>query len=396
MKLFIITCLSLSVLISQVLALGTRIADQNSAATARGNAFVATADNPSAIYYNPAGITQLDGTQILLGAYVIDLKTQYTSAAGATTETDNDPQAVPRIFITQKFSDERFVAGFGFYSPFGLSNEYPDDAPFRTIGKKGSIQYLTFAPVFAAKITRNLSFAGSIQYNHATAELSQGIFVPGDESTFKGDDGALSVKLGLLWQPTPQHSFGITWQSESKLKFSGGFENRPYASRIDAEAEFLFPQSVAIGYSWRPTPAWNFEINYDWTDWDALNDVLLTTANGAIIPLAFNWQSSAFYEFGATHYFASGWSASLGYIYSENSVPETNFSPIVPDSERHIFSTGLGYKTDAWNVNIAYQYAYGPERTISNSVSPSLIGETANGTYEFNSHAISIDVGIAF
>src|SRR5207302_10244043 len=52
-------------------ALGIRIPDQNPEATARGDAFAATADNPSAIYYNPAGITQLDGTRALLGAYAI-------------------------------------------------------------------------------------------------------------------------------------------------------------------------------------------------------------------------------------------------------------------------------------------------------------------------------------
>jgi long-chain fatty acid transport protein len=42
--------------------LGFRIADQNAEATARGNAFTATADNPSAVFYNPAGITELSGT----------------------------------------------------------------------------------------------------------------------------------------------------------------------------------------------------------------------------------------------------------------------------------------------------------------------------------------------
>lgn len=36
---------------------GFRLADQDAFATARGEAFVATADNPSAVYYNPAGIT---------------------------------------------------------------------------------------------------------------------------------------------------------------------------------------------------------------------------------------------------------------------------------------------------------------------------------------------------
>ncbi len=377
-------------------ALGTRIPDQNAAATARGEAFVATADNPSAIYYNPAGITQLDGDQFSVGAYIIDLKTEYTSPMGVTAETDNDVQAAPHLYYTHQFSDKRFVAGFGFYTPYGLSNQYHDDTPFRTIAKKGSIQYLTFAPTLAAKLTRTLSIAGGINYNHATAELSQGIFFPGDESRFKGDDGALSFKLGLLWQPTPQHSFGISYQSESRFKLKGGFENKPYTRREDATADFNFPQFFIVGYSFRPTPDWNFEFNYDWTDWNELNDVNLITTSGTTVVIPFNWKSSAFYEFGVTRQICHGFSISAGYIYSENSVPEANFSPLVPDSERHIFSAGVGYKSDAWSVNLAYQYAHGPERTITNSISPSLIGESANGKYEFNSHAISLDFGIAF
>jgi len=390
-------CLAfVSLTASSLYGLGTRLPDQNAAATARGEAFVATADNPSAIYYNPAGITQLEGDQIVVGAYVISFKTEYTSPSGVKAETDNDPQAAPRVFYTHQFSDERFVAGFGFYTPYGLSNEYPDDTPFRTIARKGSIEYLTFAPTLAAKITDTLSIAGSVNYNHATAELSQGIFFPGDESRFKGDDGALSFKVGVLWQPSPQHSFGLSYQSESRFQFSGGLENKPYSPREDAEADFNFPQFFIVGYSFRPTPAWNFEFNYDWTDWNELNDVVLTTASGATVVLPFNWKSSAFYEFGVTRKFDHGWSASGGYIYSENSVPEANFSPLVPDSERHIFSAGVGYKSDAWDVNLAYQYAHGPERKITNSISPSLVGESANGKYEFNSHAISLDFGISF
>ncbi len=377
-------------------ALGTRLPDQNAAATARGEAFVATADNPSAIYYNPAGLTQLPGDQFSIGAYAIDLKSKFTGPTGARAETDNDPQGVPHLFYSHHFADKDIVAGFGVYAPYGLSNEYKDDAPFRTLGKKGSITYLTFAPTLAVKLTRNLSVAGGINYSHASAELSRGIFAPGDESRFKGDDGAVSFKLGLLWQPTVQHSFGISYQSESRFKFKGGMENKPYTAREDATAKFNFPQFVIVGYSFRPTPDWNFEVNYDWTDWNELNDVPLTTASGSTVILPFNWKSSAFYEFGVTRLLPRGFSVSAGYIYSENSVPEKDFSPLIPDSNRHIFSAGVGYKSDAWSVNLAYQYAHGPERTISQSVSSSLIGESANGKYEFNSHAISLDVGIAF
>ncbi|HXU75413.1 MAG TPA: hypothetical protein VN794_02540, partial [Methylomirabilota bacterium] len=50
------------------LGLGSRIPNQDADAIARGNAFVATADNPAALYYNPAGISQLEGQQIHVGS----------------------------------------------------------------------------------------------------------------------------------------------------------------------------------------------------------------------------------------------------------------------------------------------------------------------------------------
>jgi long-chain fatty acid transport protein len=53
--------------------LGTRLASQDADAVARGEAFAATADNPSAVFYNPAGITQLDGVQVRMGTYAIAL-----------------------------------------------------------------------------------------------------------------------------------------------------------------------------------------------------------------------------------------------------------------------------------------------------------------------------------
>src|SRR5215475_13415471 len=53
---------------SRVLGVGSRIPNQDAEAIGRGNAFAATADNPSALYYNPAGITQLEGNNVQLGA----------------------------------------------------------------------------------------------------------------------------------------------------------------------------------------------------------------------------------------------------------------------------------------------------------------------------------------
>ncbi|HEV7866621.1 MAG TPA: outer membrane protein transport protein, partial [Chthoniobacteraceae bacterium] len=97
-------------------SLGIRIADQNPQATARGNAFTATADNPSAIYYNPAGITQLEGTRALLGAYAVTIETDVDLDAGASfSSTNDDWQVAPQFFATWKAKQYPIALGLGVY-----------------------------------------------------------------------------------------------------------------------------------------------------------------------------------------------------------------------------------------------------------------------------------------
>src|SRR5689334_3704388 len=81
--------------------LGSRIPNQDPDAIARGNAFVATADNPSAIYYNPAGISQLDGTQIHVGSlFYLNIYADYDSPSGQRTKNITEVIPVPELHLT--------------------------------------------------------------------------------------------------------------------------------------------------------------------------------------------------------------------------------------------------------------------------------------------------------
>jgi len=153
-------------------ALGFRLADQDAEATARGLAFAATADNPSAIYYNPAGITQLDGTRILTGSYAISFREKVTPAAAGSssfTNTNQEFQLAPHLFITTKAKNSPFAFGLGIYSPYGLSVEYPDNTPFRTTARQGKIVYVAINPVVAWKIHQSLSLAAGPSFNYGSA-----------------------------------------------------------------------------------------------------------------------------------------------------------------------------------------------------------------------------------
>jgi len=392
---------------SMAYGLGFRLTDQDPVATARGGAFAATADNPSAVYYNPAGITQLSGVRSLMSAYVIEYEASVDLAGPrGTHDTKYSPAVVPHSFYTLQPKNSPVTFGLGIYAPFGLGFEYDDKTPFRTLAKKGTLQYTTVSPVVAWKISDQLSIGAGPTVNYSRLKLARGIVTRGDEFIFEGDGLSVGFVAGVLWQPAPQHSVGVAYHGPAQTTYSGHtrvripafevevapgvtFPQPRFESEDDADLDLQFPQTIAVGYSFRPTPAWNFEVNVEWTDWDSLNVETVHQSKGPDIALPFEYESSFMYDFGVTRTFLNGMRASAGYIYSENSVPNESFNPLVPDSNRHVLSIGLGQTRGAFSWDVAYQYAYGPHRKIAN-------GSPADGTYRFQSSALFVSLGLQF
>src|SRR5262249_7363384 len=73
------------------LANGFDAPDQDAFAVGRGLAVTATADNPSAVFYNPAGLTQLPGNNLSAGLYAISLQPQYKNPTTGATYGNQDP-----------------------------------------------------------------------------------------------------------------------------------------------------------------------------------------------------------------------------------------------------------------------------------------------------------------
>lgn len=388
------------------MALGIRIADQDPFATARGNAFAATADNPSAIYYNPAGLTQLEGHHFRFGSYAISLNLQYTSPTGAQFDTKSRVDFVPQLYYAYGMKELPLAFGVGLYSPYGLALEWPNNGTFGPV--YGKMTYLSLTPVVSWQPHPTLSVGAGLTLNYCDTEIRQAAVqfggVPTGMNRFTGDDTDAGYNLGLLWQPFKQHSVGVNFRSPTTMNLRGtGTVTGTGVLAADgtgpASARMPFPRHIVFGYSFRPTRDWNFEFNADWTEWSRLTTVTFQQFSGPTA-VPFNWRSSWFYEFGATRKFDGGWRASAGYIFSENSVPDAGFSPLVPDSDRHIFSLGLGrtHKRVSWDV--AYQLAWGPSRGVSgNSLAvpiPAGPPASANGRYTFLSHALTAAVSFGF
>jgi long-chain fatty acid transport protein len=383
-----------------VSGLGIAILNQDPLAYSRGNAFTATADNPSAIFYNPAGITQLKGGNLELGLYGVTFDSNIKPAAGGNYDTPDKLQSVPQFYFTYAIPDTRFSFGLGVYSPFGLGTEYPDNTPFRTLGTSAKLIYLTVNPVVAFKVTNTFSIAAGLTVNYANADFRRGILVPGDEFRFGGDGFACGFTLGAMWQPTEQHSFGLTYRSGTKMEMWG----YTYISSVTpqilpsgrerASAHIDFPQQIIGGYSYRPTPQWNLEADVNWTDWSELKSLTVDEATGTILDV-FGWRSEFTFSAGVTRYFSNGFSLSAGYFFCPGATPDANYTPSVPDTNLNCFTAGVDYHYEHWRIGLAYGFAYGQDHTVTNSAA-SPIGQTADGKYKFTGSGISLAVGYSF
>jgi len=411
----------LAVMISGALALkasanGFRLPDQDAFATARGEAFVATADNPSAIYYNPAGITQLEGNNLRGGLYGIYLAPGFhPSDSGPTYNSQDNLAAVPQIFYTCTLTNMPLSFGLGIYAPFGGNMSWPQDTGFRSVALDSSLTYITINPAMAYKILPSLSIGAGVMVNYANMSLKQGLtrfYLSPNTNFFRfsGDGWSVGYNLGALWQPHEKISLGAAFRSSATVSLDGQtkYEQWPQISEPtcqSARANYTFPMTVTAGISYRPTPKWNIEFDADYTDWSSFGSTTIHQSSTTYpveqdIPMTFDWQASWMYEFGVTRYFDSGWHVSGGIVYSENSVPDAYYTPLAADMDRYFFSAGAGYKGEHFNFDVAYQFGYGPTHTVTGSQPSSTpanaTGQTADGNYDFISHAVSVSLGWRF
>lgn len=402
------------------LANGLALPDQDAFATARGEAVVATADNPSAVYYNPAGITQQAGVNIRMGYHLLDYRPSFKPPAGRpnsgqTYDEQNNFAALPRAFATYTPTNFPLSFGLGVYVPFGGNMNWPNTTGFYSVASYGKLTYVTVNPVVAWKILPSLSIAAGPMVNYADLTTQQGLFRYSprfsDFYRFNGNGWSAGYNVGVLWQPLEQLSFGGTFRSSSKVNLDGQSDFQfqsfgiPYSTR-SANMDLNFPMTAVVGVSYRPTPKWNLEFDANYTDWSSVSQTTIYQSPAVPfpmtqnVPVTFDWQPSWMYEFGVTRYFESGWDVSIGYCFNQNSVPNSYYSPLAADMDRHFFSVGTGWKGRHLSFDIAYQFGYGPDHTVTGS-SPSstpgrISGENGNGTYSFYSNAISLALGWHF
>lgn len=417
----------------RALAAGFQLQEQN--ASGLGNAYAGSAvsaEDASTIFFNPAGLTSLSGTQLVVGTNVIKPRIEFSDRGSQPALRTGPPlplsfqplggqggdagsyAAVPSLYLSHRLN-QRWGLGLAVSVPFGLKTEYDADWAGRYIARKSELKTYQINPALAYRVTDALSLAAGVSYLSASAELTNAVnFGPfGDGNTrLKGDDAAWSYNLGVLWQPSATTRLGASYRSNYKLTLQGDvattFPGTPAqfallspaqratfaAANGNASARVTLPDIVVVSWAQQIAPRWEALADVSWTRWSAFKDLQVNRDNGlALSTTPENWRNTWRIAVGVTHRLSNRWRLRAGLAYDQSPVPDASRTPRIPDSDRYWMTVGAQYQFSKLGaIDVGYAHIFVRDANI-NATAFDAAGNpvSANGRLivEYNS---SIDI----
>ena len=356
-------------------------------ALGKGSAFVAQADNPSAIYYNPAGLTQLEGKlNVSLGATAVQPFTTYKDASGNETQMRRQVFTIPDGYVVSNFGLKKFAFGIGATSYWGLGTFWADDSFSRYVATKTNLSTQDIMLTAAYEINDNLSIGAAADYTRAYVDMHRKVQLRGSDGDFElegKDNNAWGYRLSALYKLNNNHSFGLMYRSPVHLKYKGKLYlssdilGIPYETDVASNA--TLPQSVVFGYCFKPNDKWRFEFDTEWMDWGSTKQTsydypnaspaLIPTLNSLNPTFERNWHSAFSYSLGTEYKVNDKWKLRAGYFYHKTPIAQANFETSLPDASSNSVTLGAGY---SFNKNVTLDFAYAAmffdTRKVANNV----------------------------
>lgn len=401
---------------------GLSFSEHGAKATGMANAFAGQADDPSALFYNPAGITQLPGTQVMAGTAVVYLDSVFrSSTTGESTQLQDHFPLVPHLYITHRFKkwDERLIIGVGIYTPFGLLVDWPDNWQGRFDSTNAKLRVTVINPTVAFRATKKLSVAAGFRYADVAAEFEQKSNGGNGESKLRGYDltaHPIGWNAGLLYHLTETTSVGLQFRSELQAKLRGQADiNGPGAAGLGSASGFAttgfhssikLPPQVVGGISTKIIPRWTVNADIEWQGWKTLGTLPRDFIGFGTPPDVVStrlWRNSWVYRIGAEYAATDRLALRGGYFYDETPIPDSTFDANIPNANLHGLTAGSGYRWDRAMFDVAYLIGFYEKRSIDNSTldpnnkGGSLgLGTTAFGSYSTTSHVLTVSVTFQF
>ncbi|ROR29842.1 OmpP1/FadL family transporter [Inmirania thermothiophila] len=303
----------------------------------------AAADDPSTVFFNPAGMTKLEGRRLSVGVHIIEPTAEFSGSATTTPLPGGAPipggdggdggstGVVPNFYYVTPIG-EGWRFGLGINAPFGLKTEYDDGWVGRYHAIESEVRTVNINPSLAFRAGDDLSvgFGVSALWIDATLSdvvdmagvcfgleakglLTGGVPVPpGTVCTgslgfgladigsgahdgkveVDGDDWGYGWNVGLLWQPGEGTRIGFAYRSKISVDISGDadFTLTDASSQALAAATGAFkdtgakasidlPETLSVSVAREVAPGWEVLGDVTWTRWSRFDELVIEFDN---------------------------------------------------------------------------------------------------------------------
>jgi long-chain fatty acid transport protein len=377
--------------------------------------YAARAQDASTAFTNPAGMTELDGTQVLVGGQVMWLNTEFSADGGTSPGLGSNDGGramgsngyVPGggAFLTHRVSSD-LALGLAVAGNFGSMLDYDDDWVGRYRVQDADLLGVSVVPSIAYRATDKLSlgagvnamygiFDQKVAINNAVPSLGDGRLEIDDNQWGWGGN------VGVLYQPTPGTRLGLTYTSAIDLDFSGRAKfsgigpvlNALLQSRglLDARVDVgaKVPQQVMGSVYTQVDERWALLGNVGWQDWSEFGEVEIgidNAQNPASLTNPLSFDDTWHFAVGAQYHANDQWKVNVGLAYDSGFQGGSDISPLFPVNSTWRFGIGGERQaSESFKWGFTTELLYGGTLDVDKrSALPPVLGGRGNlvGTYD--------------
>jgi long-chain fatty acid transport protein len=371
-------------------------------ATAMGGAFIAVADDWTAIYWNPAGLSQLKGSGVGLFTEYVQSRSHDDNGLANPTQAQlsqanvlrGDPfvqsggepsQFNGRDSVSRSFLPavgfythwKGFALAVGSYNPLGFSFDVSDRSiPGYDVSFKSSGYVLTHNVSVAREVYKGVRLGAGVnvlqahldRFSYKEAPAMGDAYSSSSKSDGLGVQGIFGVlvDLGSRWRLGGVYRTGSDISMNGELSVSDSLLPGPLQNEKSSFTQKeRNPATAGIGLSFLATPALTLAADWQRTQWSASRLDIGFDQPGALMQnqsLDAGWSSTNRYRFGLEWRPLERWSFRAGYFRDPQAVafPSQSLTQLI-DVNQHYYTAGFSYRINRWRWTVAEQYSYGKE-----------------------------------
>lgn len=393
---------------ADVSAAGFGLFQHGGRALGQAGAFTARASEPSAVFYNPAAITQLPGSQFQVGLDFANSEDKYQSATGsfAGKHLIDFP---PALYATWNSDDGPWALGIGLDSPYWYRVDwFPALFPGRFRAREFELRVVELHPVVAYDLGDGWSLGGGFRYLYGSlaqgdSELLSVPFAPSPvnveiERATDANVDAYTWDLAIHYA-APSWGWGAVYRSNAELKGSAGadYSARPTGiPTVDAQVQerlqngrasqaFEIPREIRGGVWFAPYPELRIELDTAWQSWSSLENSAVTWSpdplTGGLSRTDLtrrDWEDTLALRLGLEGNITDPLILYGGVAWEPSPVPGSTTEPGFPRGDATVYAAGISYSLPNISFDLGYSFH---DHDRQNASSQELLNPGVNGSY---------------